>query len=284
MCAEFWNELNAVRLRCLGPLCSGDWNVIRSPEEKLGGGRLMADMKSFSDWINSNSLLDLRLNGASFTWPNNRGPPSMARLDRFLFSGEWVELYSYACQTGLPKPTSDPICLDSNNDRWGPSPFRFEMSWMQQEKFPALVSQWWKEFRVVGWAGFGLTMKLKTLKMKIKEWVRDHYGSVEAVESIILQEIQVLDRKEEAGFLNEDDRMCRQNRKSLLLRNSREEEVRWKQRSRSRWLQEGYKKAQFFHKMAFARNRFNRISVIIDGNQRLEKREDIIEHIHVFFF
>lgn len=56
--------------------------------------------------------------------------------------------------------------------------------------------------QVVGWAGFGLTMKLKTLKMKIKEWVRDHYCSVEAVESIILQEIQVLDRKEEAGFLN----------------------------------------------------------------------------------
>lgn len=112
----------------------------------------MADMKSFSDLIHSNSLLDLRLNGASFTWPNNCGPPSMARLDRFLFSGEWVELYSYACQTGLPKPTSDqyPIYLDSNNDRWGPSPFRFEMSWMQQEEFPALVGQLWKEFKLWG--------------------------------------------------------------------------------------------------------------------------------------
>lgn len=35
--------------------------------------------------------------------------------------------------------------------------------------------------------------------------------------------------------------------------------------------------------MAFARNRFNRISVVLDGNQRLEKRENIIEHIRVFF-
>lgn len=37
----------------------GDFNIIRFPEEKLGGCRLSPEMQAFSDWINSHALLDL---------------------------------------------------------------------------------------------------------------------------------------------------------------------------------------------------------------------------------
>lgn len=81
--------------------------IILTSKDRLGGCQISANMKYFLDWINSNSLFDLRLNGGSFTWSNNQDPPSIVRLDRFFISGDWADLYPYAFQTALPKPTLD---------------------------------------------------------------------------------------------------------------------------------------------------------------------------------
>lgn len=92
-------------------------------------------MTAFSDWIGY-GLLDLQLNGASFMWSNNQVPPIMSRLDRFLISGEWAEMYPQVVKVALPKPTSDhcPIVLDSRVISWGPKPFCFELMWLEEKK------------------------------------------------------------------------------------------------------------------------------------------------------
>ena len=46
----------------------GDFNIIRYPSERLGCESFSLAMFSFSDFIESNSLVDLLLEGASFTW------------------------------------------------------------------------------------------------------------------------------------------------------------------------------------------------------------------------
>lgn len=117
---EFWNELDMIRRRWNGPWCiGGDWNIIRFPSEKLGGTRISADMRLFSDWINPHSLVDLQLKGASFTWSNHQSNPAMSRLDRFLVTTDWLEAYPEVIQLALPKPASDhcPILLDSECER-----------------------------------------------------------------------------------------------------------------------------------------------------------------------
>lgn len=98
-----------------------------------------------------------------------------------------------------------------------------------------------------------------------------------------LQNIQEFDIEEEAGVLDADDRDRRLTLKNLLLRKLSRQVVKWKQKSRCKWLKEGDENTKFFHSLALARNRFNRISVLVDSNQRLEKREDIVEHITLFF-
>lgn len=83
----------------------------------------------------------------------------MSRLDRFLVSGEWLDVYLRACQLALLKPTLDhcPILLDSDSERWGPLTFMFELMWLEEEDFPILIKEGWKTLR---WKG-GLVSNLQ---------------------------------------------------------------------------------------------------------------------------
>lgn len=52
--SDLWRELDAVRGNWNGPWCvGGDWNVFRFPSERLGEQRPDANMRAFSDWMNS---------------------------------------------------------------------------------------------------------------------------------------------------------------------------------------------------------------------------------------
>eukprot|EP00268_Persea_americana_P026435 TRINITY_DN2585_c1_g1_i1.p1 TRINITY_DN2585_c1_g1~~TRINITY_DN2585_c1_g1_i1.p1 ORF type:complete len:122 (+),score=11.21 TRINITY_DN2585_c1_g1_i1:358-723(+) len=111
-------------------------------------------MTSFSNWINLHSPVGLQLKGASYTWSNCQDPPIMSRLDRFLISIEWMDLYPDVFQTALRKTTlyHCPIMLNSDCERWGPAPFRFELMWPEEKSFLTLISDWWRELVVEGWA------------------------------------------------------------------------------------------------------------------------------------
>ena len=69
----------------------GDFNIIRYPSERLGCESFSLAMFAFSDFIESNSLVDLPLEGASFTWFRDSSIPSMSRIDRALVSLDWEE-------------------------------------------------------------------------------------------------------------------------------------------------------------------------------------------------
>ena len=209
----------------------GEISILSYRQMKNWWSRISLEMTVFSDWINRHSLLDLQLNGASFTWSNHRVPPIMSRLDRFLISGEWADLYPHSIQVVLPKPTSDhcPIVLDSRLEYWGPRPFRFELMWLEEKGFSDLICSWWSDFQFLGWAGFRLTSMLRKLKGNIKGWVKANVKSVEATLADLLQGIKEIDSKEESGPLSESDFKLRQKLKDKFQRKAREEEIKWKQ-------------------------------------------------------
>ena len=64
----------------------GDFNVVRFPFKRLGSNSFTTAMREFSNFISEQGLIDLPLQGGSFTWSNSREVASKARLDRFLFS------------------------------------------------------------------------------------------------------------------------------------------------------------------------------------------------------
>ena len=58
----FWAELNQVARMWNHPwVLGGDFNVIRSPNEKKGGCSIYQAMCDFNDWIRCHDLFDLPL-------------------------------------------------------------------------------------------------------------------------------------------------------------------------------------------------------------------------------
>lgn len=138
-----WSELDSICNRWSDPWSSGgDWNVVRFPSERSGCNLHTSDMTAFFDWINRHTLVDLQLDGARFTWSNYQHPPSFLRIDRFLVSGDWLDQFPAVCQLALPKPTSDhcPIMLNTQCERWVPSPFIFELMWLEVKELTGLIS------------------------------------------------------------------------------------------------------------------------------------------------
>ncbi|RVW30978.1 hypothetical protein CK203_098716 [Vitis vinifera] len=101
-------------------------------------------MRDFDSFIRECELLDPPLRNASFTWSNMQESPMYKRLDRFLYSNEWGQLFPQGIQETLIRRTSDhwPIALDTNPFMWGPTPFRFENMWLQHPSFKENFRNW----------------------------------------------------------------------------------------------------------------------------------------------
>eukprot|EP00268_Persea_americana_P057790 TRINITY_DN69426_c0_g1_i1.p1 TRINITY_DN69426_c0_g1~~TRINITY_DN69426_c0_g1_i1.p1 ORF type:complete len:137 (-),score=31.04 TRINITY_DN69426_c0_g1_i1:248-658(-) len=98
----------------------------------------------------------------------------------------------------------------------------------------------------------------------------------------ILEEIQAIDKKEEMGQMSSEEFMRRLILKEDFQQKSMEEEIKWRQRSRCKWLTEGDKNTIFFHGFAFARRRRTKLS-LVDGEKRLEGKDEIVKHIEDYF-
>ena len=93
---------------------------------------------------------------------------------------------------------------------------------------------------------------------------------MDSYKATILEELQALDLKEENQILSDTDIAKRFNCTDLFECRVREEEIKWKQRSRCMWLKEGDRNTKFFHSMAMVRMRGNKINFLTVNGNRLE--------------
>lgn len=89
---DFLLELGHIMSRWARPWCVGDdFNEVQEPGERSrGGDRRTWGMALFSEF----ALREMFIVGSFCTWLNSQENPSYNKLDRFLVSVEWEELFS----------------------------------------------------------------------------------------------------------------------------------------------------------------------------------------------
>nr|GEZ93570.1 RNA-directed DNA polymerase, eukaryota [Tanacetum cinerariifolium] len=155
----------------------GDFNVVRSTDERLGSRFNQSSAKVFNQFIESSGLVDIKLAGYSFTW-SHPSRKKMGKLDRFLVSEGIVSLFPSISATCLDKHLSDhrPILLHEVNFDFGPSPFHMFHSWFRRDGFDLMVEQAWCSFsHNDGNCLIRFKKKLQALKTIIRRWIKSSF-------------------------------------------------------------------------------------------------------------
>ena len=157
--AALWEELSRVRVRWnTAWFLFGDFNIIRYPCERRGCESFSPAMFAFSDFIDNNYLVDLPLEGATYTWFRDAEPQAMSRIDRTLVSVDWVDHFGNVSQRVLPRVVSDhcPLLVEAGGVDRGRCAFKFENMWLRAEGFLERVKHWWEGYSFLGSPSFVL--------------------------------------------------------------------------------------------------------------------------------
>jgi exonuclease III len=110
-------------------LIGGDFNIIRFSSEKNKFMRANRWTDMFNNIINTYALREIHLSGGQYTWSNNQADPTLEKLDRFLMSSDWEDLFPLTTVHKLNRDVSDhnPLILDTMEDKPKKKfPFRFK--------------------------------------------------------------------------------------------------------------------------------------------------------------
>ncbi|KAL0295687.1 UNVERIFIED_CONTAM: hypothetical protein Scaly_3092700 [Sesamum calycinum] len=140
-----WHSLSELAEVSSPWLVGGDFISILHLSERQGGGYPRHhSMEEFQQTIFDCGLIDIGFEGSQFTWTNKR---IWQRLDRVLFSREWLECFQDTKVSHLPRNTSDhcPIMISTDHiTARRPSTFRFQNMWLRHEDFIPMVKLAWE--------------------------------------------------------------------------------------------------------------------------------------------
>ncbi|XP_043694325.1 uncharacterized protein LOC122645036 [Telopea speciosissima] len=268
---QLWADLlDSVRDTDLPWAVGGDFNAVLDPLEKVGGrAACSTSLEEFGNFVSDAGLVDGGFIGNSFTWSNNQsgGNKVVAHLDRFLFNGQWAELFAVSKVMHLSRVCSDhsPILLEcATQVVQHVSTFKFQQMGISHPSFLDCVKECW-EAPVHGSTLHVLFLKLKALRTWLRVWNKAVFGdihhNVRRAEDRVCRAEIILEQNPSANA-REDLEEASKALNGVLL----QEEIFWRQKSRVRWLKEGDRNTNFFHTSAKMRRLRQSVSKIKDGN------------------
>ncbi|XP_072084332.1 uncharacterized protein [Arachis hypogaea] len=165
-----------------------------------------------------------------------------------------------------------PIIVEDKRLRDRPRPFRSIDSWFTHEGFLRIVKEEWRGLEEVQF-----TDKLKALTVPLERWHRDNFGDMDKKIMKFEEEIKKID--DMVG--NESyDGTVEVRRKALITCCEKwyvRKEQHWKQMSRSRHARDMDKNMRYFHNLASARRRNNRIDTLVINERLIRNQARIIK-------
>nr|GEV57881.1 cytochrome P450 [Tanacetum cinerariifolium] len=105
--SRLWDKIHNM-VKCCNSLyvVLGDFNEVRSDNERLGTNFCIRGAKLFNEFIEKSELIDLPMGGRKFTLMNKYGS-KLSKIDRILVSQYLTSLWPNSTLTALPRELSD---------------------------------------------------------------------------------------------------------------------------------------------------------------------------------
>ncbi|GJZ29708.1 RNA-directed DNA polymerase, eukaryota [Tanacetum coccineum] len=171
----------------------GDFNEVRTKEERFGSKFNTQDAFNFNNFILSTSLVDLSLGGYSLTWAHKTAT-KMSKLDGYLILDELLTLFPHLPALSLDRHFSDhrPILLKETYSDYSAIHFRLFHSWFQMDGFDKMVEETWTSMNIAENNGLvrlkkllldqgGVNTESLNLQMYLMKYLND-LNDIEAME------------------------------------------------------------------------------------------------------
>ncbi|KAJ9566561.1 hypothetical protein OSB04_002527 [Centaurea solstitialis] len=247
-----WNNLSSLMVDYGEVLwiTFGDFNEVRSADERKGTDFSFLGARVFNDFIHNSGLIEIKSGGRKFSRISKDGG-KLSLLDRFFVSTNYLSKWPNPSAIILPCVHSDhcPVLFNACNLDFGPSYFKFFNSWILDPHLASIVSLSWGSSHFpfhISPMGFFMN-KLKALKKDIRLWRlevnKKQNGSLETLKESLFD----IDRRAEISPISSPDSRLRQD---VLIKIKELEHVKildLKQKARVRWAVDGDENSKFFH-------------------------------------
>ncbi|XP_069148286.1 uncharacterized protein [Solanum lycopersicum] len=241
----------------------GDFNVIYSTQEKLGGREYnISKSLDFISIIEYCGLVDMGYNGQPFTWCNHRKDAARIwkRLDRGLANDKWLEKMPHTNITRLPSVGSDhcPLLMEMNDRKDEVIKyFKFLNCWTENDSFYQTVEKCWNR-KVVGNHMWILHTKMRRLTTTLRNWSKKEYGDV----FIKTKQFEEMVKSAEENILQDNNQENRERLPAVNAQYIRYMKLEYdilQQKTQIHWLKEGDTNSKYFH--AIMRGRRKRMFI-----------------------
>nr|GEV82872.1 RNA-directed DNA polymerase, eukaryota [Tanacetum cinerariifolium] len=218
-------------------------------EERWGTNFNSRGAHVFNNFISNAGLVDIQLEGYSFTWAHPSGK-KISKLDRFLVSDGLLTLFPHMSAVCLERHLSDyhPILLREVIADYGATPFRLYHSWFSYQGFDHMISSTWESFNLNDSNDMiRFKKKLQILKTHIRLFVVDQKKNRIGRVNELKSKLSDIDSLVDLGGANDDVISARTEYMSLLLDIKADEARKSFQKAKIQWAVEGDENSKFFH-------------------------------------
>ncbi|GJX88576.1 RNA-directed DNA polymerase, eukaryota [Tanacetum coccineum] len=227
----------------------GDFNAVRTKDERFGSVFNSTCARNFNQFISSSGLIDVKMDGYSFTW-SLPSASKMSKLDRFLVSNGILSIFPSISSVCLNRHLSDhrPIILKEISSDYGPTPFRMYHSWFSYEGFDAMVSQAWNSFdyndsnKLICFK-----RKLQDLKKIIRAWINNQISLKKGIKTSLLNKLADIDKVLDSGVKSDEILLSRLEVSRRLFNLNQSDFKDAAQQAKVKWAIEGDENSKFFH-------------------------------------
>ncbi|GJX30997.1 RNA-directed DNA polymerase, eukaryota [Tanacetum coccineum] len=247
---SLWSFISIIISRWDGEcIVMGDFNEVRFAGERMGSNFNVRGARDFNSFISSSGLVDVQLEGYSFTW-SHPTVAKMSKLDRFLISEGFVSLFPHVSAICLDKHLSDhrPILLRDVISDYGATPFHFYHYWFKLNGFEQMVINTWNSISLEDRNGMiRLKKKLQLLKKEIRSWVVNYKKDQSRSVTEIKSKLQDIDKLIDQGGVNDDLLLSRNNLMKQLQVIKSTEDCDRVQKAKIQWAIKGDENSKFYH-------------------------------------